>query len=195
MEFIAATNNLKKLAEIRRILQAAGHTVHSMAEAGISLEVDETGETFAENALLKARAVCQVSGKPTIADDSGLCVDALGGDPGVRSARFAGGHGDDAANNHKLLALLENTPYAARTARFVCVIALAMPDGTELTEEGRCEGLIGFEPAGQNGFGYDPLFYVNGRSFAEMTDEEKDTFSHRALALGQFAAELPRFLE
>lgn len=194
MEFAAATNNEKKLAEMRRILEKEGHSVKSLAELGLNIEPEETGETFADNALIKAKAVCRAAQMPTIADDSGLCVDALGGAPGVQSARFAGAHGNDEENNQKLLKLMASTPYAKRTARFVCVIALAMPDGSGMQVEGRCEGSIGFAPAGQNGFGYDPLFYVGNASFAQLSDNEKDAISHRAAALRHFAKELPKFL-
>lgn len=194
MEFLVATNNEKKLAEIRRIMETEGHTIVSLEQAGISIRPRETGKTFAENARIKAAAACQASGMPSLGDDSGLEVDALGGDPGVLSARFAGSNADDARNNEKLLGLLERTPYAKRTARFVCVVALEMPDGANIQVEGRCDGIIGFAPTGHNGFGYDPLFYIDGRSFAEMTDDEKDAISHRATALRRLAQELPAFL-
>lgn len=193
MEFIAATNNAHKLAEMQRILEGAGHTLQSLAGAGLAINPEETGQTFAENALIKARAVCQVAGKPAIADDSGLCVDALDGAPGVYSARYAGG-GGDAANNQKLLRNLQSVPAPLRTARFVSAVALVLPGGAALQTTGRCEGEIGFEQSGTNGFGYDPLFYVNGRSFAQMTDAEKDAISHRAVALAQFERQLPAFL-
>lgn len=195
MEFLAATNNAGKLAEIRRILAAEGHSVLSLADAGITSDVAETGETFAENALLKAAAGCRASGLATIADDSGLEVDALGGEPGVRSARYAGRGHNDEANNRKLLRAMERVPYLKRTARFVCVIALAMPDGSGIEVEGRCQGLIGFAPSGAGGFGYDPLFYVGEKSFADMDEQEKDAISHRAVALRRFACELPGFLK
>lgn len=194
MQFIAATNNQHKLAEIRRILEKMGHEVQSLAEAGLAVDPEETGTTFAENARIKAQAVCAAAGVPAIADDSGLCVDALDGAPGVYSARYAGGHGDDQANNQKLLAELANVPQGKRTARFVSAIALAMPSGDVLEAEGHCEGEIGFTPVGSDGFGYDPLFYVDGRSFAQRTAEEKDAISHRANALADFAKALPGFL-
>lgn len=194
MEFVAATNNRKKLEELDRILSAAGHKVLSLADIGLSAEAPENGETFAENALQKAEAVCKASGRPTIADDSGLCVDALDGAPGIYSARFAGSHGDDEANNAKLLSLLERKPYAQRKARFVCAVALMMPDGGVLAAEGECEGQIGFAPSGNGGFGYDPLFYINNKSFAELDGEEKDAVSHRAVALRHLLEQLPEFL-
>ena len=145
--------------------------------------------------MLKARAAFALSGLPTIGDDSGLEVDILSGAPGVESARFAGARVNDEANNQKLLHLLERTPFARRTARFVCVLALLLPSGGGLTVEGRCEGMIGFTKSGQNGFGYDPLFYVDGRSFADRTDEEKDEISHRASAVKLMLEELPNLLE
>lgn len=194
MEFVAATNNNKKLHEMRRILEKAGHTVKSLSEVGVNVEPPETGKTFEDNAIIKATMICKAVGKPTLADDSGLCVDALGGEPGVNSARFSGRHGDDAANNKKLLFLLERFSYAQRTAQFVCALALAMPDGALLTVEGRCEGRIGFAESGGGGFGYDPLFYIGSKSFAEMTDDEKDAVSHRAVALERLLEELPAFL-
>ncbi len=195
MEFVAATNNQKKLKEIRRILEAEGHTIISLEEAGITSEPEETGETFAENAFIKAKAACEASGKPAIGDDSGLAVDALDGAPGVYSARFAGPQHNDEDNNKKLLQLLERFPYAKRTAHFVCVVALYMPDGSGMQVEGTCAGRIGFAPSGENGFGYDPLFYVGDTSFADMQDKQKDEISHRGAALKRFVQELPVFLE
>lgn len=194
MEFVVATNNKKKLAEIRRILESQGHSILSLEEAGIQANPEETGETFVDNAVIKAKYVCNLCGKPTLADDSGLVVDALNGAPGVYSARFAGEHSTDAQNNEKLLSLMARIPYAKRTAHFECVVVLQMPDGSGMAVEGRCSGHIGFKPHGGGGFGYDPLFYVDGRSFAEMTEQEKDEISHRAVALRRFVQELPQFL-
>ena len=195
MEFVAATNNRHKLDELGRMLEKAGHTVVSLADEGVETEPNETGATFAENALIKARAALKATGKPALADDSGLEVEALSGAPGVESARFAGRHGDDEANNKKLMRLLERTPYAKRGARFVSALALVTPDGGELVAEGSVEGSIGLVPSGENGFGYDPLFYVNNRSFADMSDEEKDEVSHRGAAMREFLAKLPAFLK
>ncbi|MDL2324660.1 RdgB/HAM1 family non-canonical purine NTP pyrophosphatase [Ruminococcaceae bacterium OttesenSCG-928-A16] len=194
MEFVAASNNPHKLAEMRRILEAMGHSVKSLAELGLTVDPEETGTTFEENALIKAKEVCAATGLATIADDSGLEVDALDGAPGVCSARFAGGHGNDDANNQKLLQLLKNVPAPKRTARFVSVIALAMPSGASLLARGQCAGNIGFAPAGTGGFGYDPLFFVNNKSFAQLSAAEKDTISHRAKALEEFGRQLPQFL-
>ncbi len=194
MEFVLATNNRKKLQELARLLAGSGHSFISLAEAGAFLPEEEGAESFAENALGKARAVCRQIHRPSLADDSGLEVQALGGAPGVLSARFAGRRGDDEANNHKLMALLERTPYAKRGARFVCAMALVMPDGGELVCEGSVEGSIGFAPSGSNGFGYDPLFYINNESFADMSDEAKDQISHRAAAVRSLLLQMPPFL-
>lgn len=198
MEFVAATGNAGKLKELRRILEQMGHTVVSQREAGILLEPEETGKTFTENAQIKAKAICKACGKPTVADDSGLCVDALDGAPGVYSARYCGRHGDDEANNDKLLAEMKSHPkQALRTAAFVSVVCVCMPDGRLLTAEGRCPGWVGYERRGDNGFGYDPLFCVpayQNRSYAELTDAEKDAVSHRGAALRKLEKELPGFL-
>lgn len=209
MNFIAATNNPGKMDELRRILERMGHTVQSQREAGLTLDPEETGETFAENARIKARAVCEAVRRPTVADDSGLCVDALGGAPGVYSARYCGRHGDDEANNDKLLADLENVPEGARAARFVSSVCVYLPDGRHASFEGVCPGRIGFERRGTNGFGYDPLFIpdrvgvpgapdtvenAQGRSYAELSAEEKDAISHRGRAMERMERELERFL-
>ncbi len=193
MKIVAATNNAKKLEEIRRILAPLGHEAITMREAGVAAEPEETGETFRENAIIKAEAVCTLCGLPTLADDSGLCVDALDGAPGVYSARFAGEAHDDEANNDKLLRLLENVPRAKRTARFVSVIAFRTPKDGGFEAEGVCEGHIGFTREGTGGFGYDPLFVVGNETFASMTDGQKDAISHRAKALRAFAEALARF--
>lgn len=194
MIFAVASNNAGKLAEIRRILTAQGHEVKSQRELGYTFEVDETGTTFEDNALLKAAALCEKTGLPTIADDSGLCVDALGGAPGVYSARYCGHHGDDEANNDKLLLALQNVPRAQRGAKFVSAVCLALPGGASLTTFGECPGWVGFERRGTNGFGYDPIFYVGEKSYAQLTDAEKDGISHRGKALALFAQALPGFL-
>ncbi|MDL2327737.1 RdgB/HAM1 family non-canonical purine NTP pyrophosphatase [Ruminococcaceae bacterium OttesenSCG-928-A11] len=194
MEFVAATNNRHKLDELTRLLTPAGHTVVSMASVGVEVTPNETGETFAENARIKAEAVCRRAGVPALADDSGLRVEALGGDPGVRSARFAGFDASDEENCKKLMHLLERYPYAKRGASFHCALALAMPDGRVLTTEGECAGRIGLVASGSSGFGYDPLFYVGNVSFADMEDAEKDAVSHRAMAVKNLLAELPGFL-
>ena len=158
MEFIAATNNPGKMAEMRRILERMGHTVRSQREAGVTLEPEENGTTFAENARIKARAICEAASTATIADDSGLCVDALDGAPGVYSARYCGRHGDDEANNDKLLEELAGVPEGKRAARFVSSICVCLPGGRCAVFEGVCPGRVGFVRRGTNGFGYDPLF-------------------------------------
>lgn len=195
MDFLIATHNLKKRDELQRILAPLGVHVLTVDEAGIDLsDVEETGTTFMENALLKARSGCKESGMPCIADDSGLCVDALDGAPGVYSARFAGEHGNDKKNNDKLLGLLESVPDENRTAKFVSAVACVFPDGRECTVEGECRGKIGYAPKGEGGFGYDPLFFVGEKSFAELRPEEKDAVSHRGNALRALADKLPAYL-
>lgn len=159
MKICAATGNAGKLRELRRILEAQGHEVVSQKELGITIEPEETGTTFAENALIKAETICKASGLPTIADDSGLCVDALDGAPGVYSARYCGHHGDDEANNDKLLAAMQAVPAGQRGAKFVSAVCFILPDGRHLTCMGECPGSIAFTRlCGDYGFGYDPLF-------------------------------------
>lgn len=195
MDFLIATHNMKKRDELQRILSPLGVHVLTADEAGVDLtDVEETGTTFEENALLKARSGCKEGKMPCIADDSGLCVDALDGAPGVYSARFAGEHGNDDKNNQKLLSLLSDVPPEKRTARFVSTVACVFPDGRELVVRGECEGKIGYEKRGENGFGYDPLFYVGERTFAEFTPEEKDAVSHRGNALRALCKALPAYL-
>lgn len=195
MDFLIATHNMKKRDELQRILSPLGVHVLTADEAGVNLtDVEETGTTFEENALLKARSGCKEGKMPCIADDSGLCVDALDGAPGVYSARFAGEHGNDDKNNEKLLSLLSDVPPEKRTARFVSTVACVFPDGRELVVRGECEGKIGYEKRGENGFGYDPLFYVGERTFAEFTPEEKDAVSHRGNALRALTKALPAYL-
>ena len=192
MKIIIATHNKHKLTEMARILEPMGYEVVTDRDIGIELtDVEENGKTFLENARIKAEAGCRESGLPCIADDSGHCVDALNGEPGVYSARYSGEHGNDAANNEKLLNNLKNVPDEKRTARFVCAICVSFPDGSEITAEGVCEGKIGYEYKGSNGFGYDPLFMVGDRSFAEFSAEEKDAVSHRGNALKKLKELLP----
>ena len=208
MLICAASNNAGKLKELRRILERMGHEVKSLRELGIELDPEETGTTFAENARIKAEAFCKASGLPTVADDSGLCVDALHGAPGVYSARYAGRHGDDAANNAKLLQEMRQVPAENRTARFVSAVCFILPNGRELLVEGECPGTVAFSETGINGFGYDPLFVPDRmglpdgstventarRSYAELADGEKDAISHRGRAMEKLEAELPAFL-
>jgi len=186
---VLASKNHKKLAELRRIL-AEEHLGDDVEVVGADTypdlpDVPETGVTFAENALLKARAVAVTTGLAALADDSGLCVDVLGGCPGVFSARWAGGHGDDAANLELLLAQIADVPEGRRRAHFACAVALARPDGTAHVVEGRVHGVVIHERRGRNGFGYDPIFVPDGeeRTTAQLTAAEKDAISHRGRAL------------
>ncbi|MDO5399233.1 MAG: XTP/dITP diphosphatase [bacterium] len=183
MKVIAATNNKGKLREFGEILSELDFEVISLHEAGIYAEVEETGSTFEENALIKARSVAILCDLPVIADDSGLCVDALDGQPGVYSARWAGNDASDAQRIDKLLEKLEGVE--DRTARFVSVVAFVDTDGTAVTSEGVVEGTILYKPVGNNGFGYDPVFFSTElqRSFAEASDEAKNSVSHRGRAL------------
>ena len=194
MKICAATGNAGKLRELRRILEAQGHEVVSQKELGITIEPEETGTTFAENALIKAETICKASGLPTIADDSGLCVDALNGAPGIYSARYGGVDSDQA--RYRLL--LENLRGAgARTAHFHTAIVCCFPNGDRLDAAGDCFGTIAYAPQGDNGFGYDPVFFVPPlkKTFAQLTAEEKNAISHRGSALRAFAAELKTYLE
>ncbi len=193
-KFIVASHNKKKLAELTRILEPMGFTVvcPSDIEGGVP-DVEENGTTFEENALLKARSACSVSGLPAIADDSGLCVDALNGAPGIYSARFAG-TGKDEDNNALLLDKLKGLPKEKRTCRFVSSIACVFPDGREFTVRGACEGYILEAPEGDGGFGYDPLFMTEFGCFGTMTAEEKDAVSHRHNAIVLFKEELKKYI-
>ncbi len=184
MDFLIATHNMKKREELHRILSPLGVNVYLDYEKGIKLtDVEETGETFEENALLKARSGCKESGMPCIADDSGLMVDALDGRPGVYSARYMGENTPYPEKMAHLVSELEGVRDEDRTARFVSVAALVFPDGREYTVKGTCEGKIGYEPKGENGFGFDPIFYVGEKTFAQLTAEEKDAISHRGNSL------------
>ena len=191
---VVATGNAHKIVEIKAILSEVlpGTEFVSIRELGDFPDPDETGVTFAENAFIKARAAHEQTGLPAIADDSGLEVDALGGAPGVWSARYAGRHGDDAANNEKLLADMADVPDEARTARFTSCVAL-VADGLELSGLGHCEGAIGHSLIGDHGFGYDPLFFVRdcpGKTMAQLEPEEKNAISHRYHALCDLAEKL-----
>ncbi|NTV88954.1 MAG: XTP/dITP diphosphatase [Clostridiales bacterium] len=189
---IIATMNKDKLKEIKEILASLPYEVISMDEAGFAMDIEETGTTFEENAMLKARALSEATGEMVIADDSGLEVDYLDGAPGIYSARFAGEGATDADKNRKLLGLLEGIPMEKRTARFVCAIAVVHRDGSAYTVRGTCEGFIGNEPRGGNGFGYDPLFYMPeyGMTTAEMEPAKKHAISHRGRALALMAERL-----
>jgi XTP/dITP diphosphohydrolase len=189
---VLATRNQGKIKEFRRILDAISNgaiNLVGLENFPHTTEVEETGTTFKDNALLKARSICTETGLPAIADDSGLCVDALDGAPGIFSARYAGVHGDDQANNRKLLRDLENVPEGKRSAHFTCAAALVLPDGREQVSEAIFEGSILFAPVGDHGFGYDPLFRPQGLtiSSAQMSADEKDLISHRGKSLRAIA--------
>ncbi len=186
MKFVIATNNKKKLVELRAILDEFGIEALSLAEAGIESDVEETGSTFEENSFLKAEAAMKLSGLPAIADDSGLAVDALSGAPGIYSARYGGDAcKDDVERYQYLLKNMENVEDENRGARFVSVITCLFPDGREICARGECEGRITREPSGNGGFGYDPVFFVDGEdaTMAEISAERKNQISHRANAL------------
>ena len=191
---VLATRNAHKVAELRAILAESGLAAEPVGVEAVpgAPEVRETGVTFAENALLKAHALARFSGLPALADDSGLCVDVLGGAPGVFSARWAGRHGDDAANLRLLLDQLADVPAEHRGAHFACAAALALPDGTERVAEGRLRGTLRYEPAGHGGFGYDPILQPEGetRTCAELSPAEKNAISHRGRAFRALAAGL-----
>lgn len=183
MKFLIATNNQGKVKEFQRILIPFGIEVVTPKELGLNLDVEENGSTFAENAKIKAEAFREATGLPTIADDSGLCIDALNGEPGVNTARYGGA---DLAYPDKfrlIFSQLEGLAKEDRTARFICSICCILDDETIMECSGEVEGWIGFQPMGDDGFGYDPIFYVNDTSFAQMGGEEKDKISHRGRAL------------
>ncbi len=195
MYFILATNNMKKLAEMQRILSPLGINVVTAKTLGIELpEVEENGTTFEENAEIKAVSACNITNMPAVADDSGLCVDYLDGAPGIFSARFSGEHGNDEKNNDLLLEKLDGVPAEKRTAYYVCAICCVFPDGRKIVVRGECHGTIGFERDGNGGFGYDPLFVINGKSFGNYTPEEKDKISHRGIALCKLKNELEKYI-
>lgn len=188
---VLATTNKGKLRDFRLLFEGSGIAIEVPEDHGVALDVEETGETFTENALLKARAfAAALPGRAVLADDSGLIVEALGGDPGVRSARYAGEPSDDHANNLKVLRNMEGV--ADRRAAFVVVLVLVLPDGREIVAEGRCEGTIAFEERGTNGFGYDIIFWRDdlGRTFGEATPAEKNARSHRAAAVRNLLARI-----
>ena len=194
MKVVLASKNAHKLQELQDILSAQGVEVILESAAGVDVEVKETGTTFEENSLLKARAVMEASGLPAIADDSGLMVDALNGAPGVYSARY-GGPGLDDAGRYRLL--LENMRGVLdRKCRFVSAITLCMPSGDIVTARGECPGTLAYAPQGENGFGYDPIFFVpeKKKTFAQLTAEEKNAISHRGRALQLFQEKLSAYL-
>ncbi|MDO5325205.1 MAG: ribonuclease PH [Clostridia bacterium] len=180
---VIASNNAHKIQEISDMLEDRLNVL-SLKEAGFDEDIDENGDTFEENAIIKARAVAKATGFCALGDDSGLSVDALDGAPGVHSARYCGHHGDDKANNDLLIANMADIPAEDRTAEFVCAMALSLPNGEVKTVRGTCPGVITFTPRGEGGFGYDPYFeYLSGETFAEMAQEEKNRISHRAQAM------------
>ncbi len=192
MKLLIASNNAGKLREFSQILGDLFMEIVTPKMIGLTLDVEEDGKTFAENALKKAEAFAKASGISAIADDSGLCVDALDGAPGVFSARYAGGHGDDESNNRLLLENIKDVPERLRSAQFVSSIAFVGEDGTVLTSEAKSCGRILSAPVGENGFGYDPLFFtdVYGKSYAQLTSDEKNAISHRGKALALMRRQL-----
>ena len=198
-KLVLATRNQGKITEFRRILEelAPGQIeLIGVDQFPHLVDVEETGSTCEENSLLKARYTCEATGLPAIADDSGLCVDALNGDPGIYSARWAGVHGDDRANVEKVLQQLADVPDEKRTAHFMCVASLVVPDGRHQVAEGRFEGHILHAPVGENGFGYDPIFQPLGLSIssAQMSAQEKDAMSHRGKSLRAIAPHVIQML-
>lgn len=189
MRAVLASKNQKKLRELQEILSAQGVELVLQSELGVDIDVEETGESFEENAILKAEAVCRATGLPAISDDSGLSVDALGGAPGIYSARYGGEGLDDEGRVSLLLRTMEGE--RNRACRFVCVICCAFPNGDRLLARGECPGLLAKSPQGNGGFGYDPIFYLPklGKSMAELSPEEKNKLSHRGAALRVFQNE------
>ncbi len=182
MKLIIASNNKGKIREYKELLEPLGYDVISQSEAGVNIEAEETGKTFAENAAIKARAIYDLKKCAVLADDSGLAVDALGGEPGVYSARY-GNLSSDKERCDLILEKLKGVPEGERGARFICAIHFIRPDGSEISVEGICEGKIGFAPLGENGFGYDPIFMYGDKSFAQVDAEFKNSVSHRGKAL------------
>ena len=195
MKLVLASKNEKKLREMNDILSGMGVEVCLQADVGINIDVEETGTTFEENSRLKAQAVMEASGLPAIADDSGLCVDALNGAPGVYSARYGG---EELTDEGRYRMLLENMRgQMTRTAKFVSVITCCFPNGDVLTARGECPGTIAFAPMGEGGFGYDPVFFLPKlkKTFAQLAPEEKNAVSHRGRALEAFQAKLEEYLK
>ena len=197
MKIFIATKNQKKLKELKRILIPMGFDVLCEADLDFPFkDAVEDGETFEENAIIKAKSGLSQTGFITVADDSGICVDYLGGAPGVYSARYAGEHGNDELNNDKLLSELSGVPMEKRTAYYVAAIACVFPDGRQFTVRGECHGHIAFErQEGSGGFGYDPLFISENGPFSQLTAEQKDAISHRGKALKLFSEELKKYIE
>ena len=195
MRFIIATRNNHKVTEFRRILEPLGIEVLSQTEAGIDADVVEDGTTFAENAEKKARAVCAAGNCIAIADDSGICIDAFDGAPGIYSSRFLGEDTPYTEKNAIILERLKDVKKKDRGAHYVCSICCIFPNGDTIKTEGIFKGWMGYEAKGDHGFGYDPIFYVGDRSISEISDEEKDKISHRGQALNKFVIELKKYLD
>lgn len=195
MKMVLASKNAHKLTEMRDILSALGAEVVLESDVGVDVDVEETGETFEENAFLKAHAVMEASGLPAIADDSGLCVDGMNGGPGVYSARFGGSELDDVGRYKLLLDMMRGQ--LNRSCQFVSCICCCFPNGDAVTARGECKGTLAYAPKGEDGFGYDPVFFVPPlkKTFAEMTSEEKNAVSHRGVALREFAEKLKEYLK
>jgi len=193
---VVATKNKGKIIEIKKVLENMPYDIVAMSDIGINIDVDEDGTTFEENSLKKAIEICKASKTIVMADDSGIEVDFLNGAPGIYSARFGGPEATDDERNDKLLDMLKDVPFEKRTARFVCAIAVSFPDGRSFVVHDTCEGFIGFECKGRNGFGYDPLFYVKQyeRTMAELEMDIKNKISHRAKALAKMAVKIVDYL-
>lgn len=189
-KLIIASNNKGKIAEYKKLLEPFDYEVISMRDAGVNIDIEETETTFEGNSALKANAIYDIMHCAVLADDSGLEVDYLDGKPGVYSARYGGEGLDDKGRSALVLNKLEGVPFEKRTARFVCVIHFIDVDATHIAVRGECEGHIGTEPVGENGFGYDPIFMFNGKSFAQISDTDKNEVSHRANALKKLVLKL-----
>ena len=195
-KLVVATKNEGKITEIKKVLQTMPFEVLSMGDIGIAVDVVEDGKTFEENSLKKAVEICSICKTIVIADDSGIEVDYLDGAPGIYSARFGGPEATDEDRNEKLLYMLKDVPFEKRTARFVCAIAVAFPDGRSFAVRDNCEGFVDFKCKGDNGFGYDPLFYVReyDKTMAELSMDIKNKISHRAKALEKMAERIKDYL-
>ena len=195
MKLVLATNNEGKVREFARILEPLGIEVMTQKQAGVHVSPEENGTTFAENARIKAMAVYEATGLPTVADDSGLCIDAMNGEPGVYSARYYGEDTPYEEKNRRIIESLNGVAEEKRTARFVAHITCVLSPEQILDCEGVCEGTIGLAPAGEGGFGYDPIFYVGDKSFAQLDGEAKDAVSHRGKALAKLYEQLKKLQE
>ncbi len=189
-KLVFASSNKGKMKEMKQLLEPQGIAVLTLADIGFDAEIAETGLTFEENARIKASAVCRFSGLSAVSDDSGICIDALDGAPGVLSARYLGEDTPYAVKNRLVLEQLAQVAEDKRTARYECCVCCVFPDGSEIVTHGTCEGVLAHEPKGENGFGYDPIFMVGDKTMAQLTDEEKNRISHRAKAVAAFVQEL-----